>query len=344
MMSNRVISTLMVVAAVALLAGCPTRPRLGVSTDVLRFEVDANGNYETVKTFEVFNRGKQGLMLDFTVSADQGWIQVDPVNDNSIGEDAPVTVTVTIDRDFVAKNTPEYATGTITVHTDHEEKAIAVTTAPNYFTEEYAGSVDLDQTQLVMAPTGGLSFYGAVNRDLTGTDYPTDPAGGLVLDFLSMGDPVETELLLGKSIPFYGEEISRFYISSKGAVGMGGPGSDGGTPEEHFAQPQISVFPMDAATDGEVSILQDDEKFVVTYDDVPTAAAAKQGMTNDIQLEMYFNGEIRISYLQADPAAQGVIGLSSGGGAGTDDGLPVDFVDTDLSEVDVNTSNVKLGF
>lgn len=318
----------LVVPVSGFLMGCPPEAALGVSATVHHFPVN-----ETTWTFEVFNDGSKGTTLVFNITTDRGWIQVNPANGQSTGEDNPVTITVTIDRDYAAKAIPSFATGTITVDSSVGQKKVAISTAPDYFTQSFNSNVDLGGRTFTFSPNGSLSFYGATQEEgITG--FPTNPAGGLVLDF-GIADPVKVFPLYGFLLPFYEAVFSSIYIGSNGTIGYGTPGSDA-SPEDHFAQPQISVFPLDAASGGDVSLLQDEDKLIVTYENVPTADL-KQPTTNDIQVELFFDGDIRISYLNADPAAVGVIGLSSG--AGEDGELPPGFVETDFS--DVNTGPAK---
>ncbi len=339
---------LAVVLAVASLSltGCPKRPALGVTATVHHFGVDNLGNYETTWQFDVFNDGAKGTTLVFNVTTDRGWIQVSPVSGTSTGENNPVTVTVTIDRDYAeaAKLIPSFATGTINVTSSVGDKRITVTTAPNYFSEEFDNAtnvVDLEGRSFTFTPDGSLSYYGATQEEGI-TEFPTDPAGGLILDFAAFGDPVRAVPLGGKQLPYYEGNFNSIYISSQGYVGMGNPGAPATSPEDHFESPQISLFPMDATEGGQVSLLQDAQKVIVTYEGVPTQDELKQGppVTNDVQLELFFDGDIRISYLQVDPAAVGVVGLSSGAGEGGQ--LPPGFVDTDLAGI--NTGPAKAAF
>ncbi len=116
-------------------------------------------------------------------------------------------------------------------------------------------------------------------------------------------------------------------------------GEEGGSPDtlgEHFATTQISGLNVDAADPGAmVSYLQDAQKLIITYENAPTGGAP--GFGNDFQIELFFDGRVRISYPSVDPAMTGVIGLSSGLGEG---GLPPDdFLQSDLSES--NTGPLK---
>lgn len=336
--------SLLVLPVALLLTGCPRVPALGGVPGVLRFGVTGvteTGEYETVKQFQIFNDGHKDTALVFALAASEGWITVSPTEGTSTGPDDPVTVTVTIDRGYEdAKLIPSFATGLVNVTSNGGDKAVVITTAPDYYTQEFDGDFDLQNTSLTFTPNGSLSFYGATQEDNGGV-FPTDPVGGLILDFDDFGDPVWVTPLGGKKIPFYEGLFSSLYISSQGYVGIGNPGTPPGSAAAHFAQPQITLFPIDATEGGDVSILQDAEKFVITYQDVPTAGSAKQvPFPNDVQLELFFNGDIRISYLDVDPAASGPVGLSAG--AGVDGGVPESYLETDLSEINTPGAKVAL--
>jgi hypothetical protein len=332
---------MLAIPAALVLSGCPRVPELGGVPETLRFGIDeTTSSYVTTQTFTVFNDGSDETTLVFAIEApSQGWISVTPAEGMSTSEEDPVVVTVTIDRNFaLAKNSPEFASGTVKVTSNGGERTIVVTTAPDYFTESFANDFDINDSTFTYTPNGSLSFYGALQTD-NGGIYPTDPTGGLILDFDAFGNPVETQPLGGKKVSFYGNEYSRIFISSEGHVGFGAPGGSPNSAGEHFANPQISLFPVNALLGGEVSILQDADKFIVTYDNVPTANSVPP-VPNDVQLELFFDGKIRISYLETDPEATGVVGLSSGFGA--DGAPPSDFVETDISDTNTNVVKVAL--
>lgn len=325
----------MAIPAALLLAGCPRVPELGGVPETLRFGVDeVTGAYVTTQTFEVFNDGRDETTLVFEVEApSQGWISVTPSGGTSTGKEDVVVVTVTIDRDFaLAKNVPAFATGTFKIASNGGEKTVVVTTAPDYFAQSFDNDFGIVNTSFTFTPNGSPSFYGALQTENGGV-YPTDPTGGLILNFNVLGDPIEAQPLAGKMLSFYGDAYSSIFISSEGHVGFGEPGTTPNSAGQHFATPQISVFPLDAFSGGEVSILQDADKFIVTYDGVPSAGSVPP-VPNDVQLELFFDGKIRISYLETDPAVAGVVGLSSG--LGLDGAAPADFVETDLSEINTN--------
>lgn len=201
----------------------------------------------------------------------------------------------------------------------------------NWFTQIFVGGNNLDGVQVtftpVDTPNGYLQSVGVAN------DFPTDPTGGLVLDFAALGDPVLAGTFGGAKVPFYGDLYDTLYIASQGWVSFGEEGNTPDTLGLHFKSPQISALPVDATAPGAmVSYLQDGEKLVVTYEGADGPAKAGG---NDFQIEMFFNGALRLSYVNVDPAIEGIVGLSFGGTV-----YQREFVESDLT----NTPPLKMAF
>ncbi len=310
------------------LAGCPKNAALKVSVNTMHFGVTAGppAEYETVKTFQVWNDGAAGTSVVFNVTAQPAWLTVNPTTGQSHSAADKVTITVTVNRDYAAKAL-DFINGSITVDAGTQKQTIAVTNAPDYFTQAFSATkpIDLDQMQLLFTPNGGPNYYGLETSAVT--EFPTDPAGGLLLDFGAYGDPVQASPFGGEVVPFYGKNYSTLYISSQGWVSFGEPGANPNSYANHFKAPQISGLGINAAQSGDVSFLQDADKLIITYENCPTAGTTAS--LNDFQIELFFDGRIRVSYLNVDPAMQGVIGLSYGMGA--TGGLPADFLESDLN-------------
>jgi hypothetical protein len=318
--------------------GCPPQPQLAVSSAAHHFGVDAlTGEYETQWTFDVWNKGGKDTVLVFALSGSQPWIQLNPATGGqSTGPNDRVTVTVTIDRAYsdLAK-AYEFSQGEILIESSVARKNVSVTTAPNYYAEFFNGDIDLDALALTFRPNGGPSFYGQTKTPIDG--FPTDPSGGLLLNFAVFGDPIRARLFGNETLSFYGHTYDTLYIGSEGWISFGQSGNPPATFGAHFAVPRISALPVDATQAGSiVSFLQDAEKLVITYENVPTQGAPDS--PNNFQIELFFDGVLRISYLGIDPAITGIAGLS----VGTDSAgvPPADFIPSDLS----NASTAPLKF
>ena len=338
-MKSKLLSLACVALAGALLAGCPPAPKLGVSTTSHHFGVNTDtGEYETVFAFQVFNNGSKNTTLVFNVTATEPWISLDVPKTTSTGPTDKVTVTVTIDRDYseAKSNGIGFASGAINITSSVGNGTVAITTAPDYFTENIENGGDLEGLSIRFTPNGGPSFYDAEKIESV-TEFPTDVTSGTFpLNFNVFGDPIHAGLFGGEQVSFYGVEYDDLFISSEGWVSFGEAGSGTQTLGEFFDVPQISMLPVDASASGTVTYLQDADKLAITYQNVPTAGAP--GFNNNFQLELFFDGTIQISYIDVDPAIAGIVGLSLGLGNGQQ---PDDFVESDLSGVNTGTVGGK---
>lgn len=337
MVNNKIWAACCLALAGTLLAGCPPAPKLGVSTTSHHFGIDPNTQtYETVFAFQVFNSGCEGTDLVFSATATEPWISLDVPSTTSTGKDDKVTITVTIDREYSeAKSTATgFATGAIEITSSVGSATVGITTAPNYFTANIINGGGLEGLALTFKESNGPSFYEETKTPITG--FPTDvsSADTYGLDFGLFGDPIRAGLFGGETVPFYGMDYDTLFISSDGWVSFGEAGNTPATLGDHFAAPQISLLPVDATAPGaKVSYLQEADKLVITFENVPTAGAP--GFGNNFQLELFFDGTIQISYLDVDPVISGVVGLSVGNGA---NGVPpTDFLESDLTNVNTGT-------
>lgn len=154
------------------------------------------------------------------------------------------------------------------------------------------------------------------------TDFPVDPAGGTTIAMKD--DDYVPITLLNTTVPFCGIDYDTFYIGSNGYITF-----DTGdtrlleTLEDHFDLPRISALfdDLDPSSGGTISWKQLDNGVVVTFENVPEYNSSG---TNSFQIEMRFNGKIRITFLNI-AAHDGLVGLSDGYG------LPLYFTETNFS-------------
>ncbi|MFQ5590414.1 MAG: S8 family serine peptidase [Phycisphaerae bacterium] len=193
---------------------------------------------------------------------------------------------------------------------------------PNYFTEEFNGDNDVDYQAILFTPDGSGDFYYACAETID--ELPTNPAGGTPVS-LSDDDWIEVNVGGGQSVALYGTAYTSYYVGSNGYVTFNGGDDDySESLAEHFSPfPRISALYDDfnPAAAGQVSWKELTDRAVVTWLNVPEYSTSN---TNTFQIEMFFDGRLRISYSAVD-ASDGIVGLSRG------DGLPAGFFEVDLS-------------
>jgi len=192
---------------------------------------------------------------------------------------------------------------------------------PDYFTESFAsGDNDLDSFTIEFAPDGTGDYYEMCGYDAS--ELPTDPSGGTVL---SIGDDGYQAVSSTPPIPFYGQSYDTFYIGANGYVTFtGGDEEWDESLAEHFKLPRIAGLFDDLSPDdgGTLSWKELDDRVAVTWEDVPEWWSWSSH--NTFQIEMFFDGEIHVTWLNID-AEDGIAGLSEG------QGVPGDYIETDLS-------------
>jgi len=177
--------------------------------------------------------------------------------------------------------------------------------------------IDIERTSLTFTPAG--SSY-SVCADYA-TSFPTDPAGGTEFD-LFYDSVAAVPLTGGETVTLYGQSYGEFFINENGYVTFDAGGNAvRPTFEAHFGLPRISAFATDmsqylAAGGNIISSKQLSDRLAVTWDRVYSFDEVTEGEfpRNSFQLEMFFDGRLRLTYLDI-PAFRGMTGLSPGGGA-----------------------------
>jgi len=191
-----------------------------------------------------------------------------------------------------------------------------------YFTELFdSANNDMDNKSFTFIPDGSACFYTLCRAAAAGFQIEPDDHTTLTL---GDDDSLLLSLADGKQVGLYGSAFGSFRIGSNGYITFDADDTNGAeTLEDHFAIMRISALfdDLDPSAGGEISWKQLTDRVVVTFINIPEAGAAN---SNSFQIEMFFEGTIRITYLNID-AADGLAGLSDGAS------LPADFVQTDLS-------------
>ncbi len=207
-----------------------------------------------------------------------------------------------------------------------------VTFTKDYFTQEYTAGVDLGFKSLTFTPDNSFNFFDAAMNDPVTAFLTTPAAGDNITSLFAQTDPVERST---SGISFYGVEYDSFFVGSSGIISFGANAENASadTLAQHFAVPQISALStMDARAGGKVSITTTSTRVAVTYENVPAVGKAAGDIVN-VQVELFFDGTIRLTYLDVI-ASSGIVGLSNGPGT-----TPADFVPSDLTSY--NTSGGK---
>lgn len=195
-------------------------------------------------------------------------------------------------------------------------------TANDYFTEYFgADNNDLNKVMLSFMPDNGRNFYRA--RCDAATAFPVDPTAATVIT-LSNDGYAQIILTNGAEVVLYGRHYSILYVGANGYITfVRGDTSSNATVYSHFKMPRVSALfdNLNPSAGGAVSWMQCDDKCVVTYLNVPQSNLSD---TNSFQIEMFYNGMIRMTYLNID-ATGGLAGLSEG------KGVPNGFIDSDLN-------------
>ena len=191
----------------------------------------------------------------------------------------------------------------------------------DYFTQSFGSETnDVHHQSFLFTPNGSPDGYSVVRTPIT--ELPTDPAGGETL-FLADDDSVEYVIPTADLVSLYGVEYSSFFVGSNGYVTFGqGDTSFSQSPATHFALPRVAGLMSDLVPDNLASVMTLTDRVAVTWDSVPQY---ETGNHNTFQIDLFFDGRVRISYLDIE-ATNGLVGLSRG------EGLPTDFVESDFSE------------
>ena len=194
---------------------------------------------------------------------------------------------------------------------------------PDFFTEIFDQDENGIQNQtLTFVPDGSKSFYAVCRTHAS--SFPADPSGGTILP-LSDDSYATVRVAEGAEIPFYGVRYQAFFVGSNGYVTFSsGDSSYQESLARHFSQPRISALfdDLNPSHGGKVSWKQLADRVVVTFQDVPENYSGKP---NSFQIEMFFDGVLRLTHLGI-ALRDGLCGLSRGGG------VPSEFAESNLND------------
>ena len=272
-----------------------------------------------LQTYTLTNNGTTNS-LTWTAGGTQSWITASPAG-GTLAPGASVTVTAAMNTAANALTAASYSgavrfTNNTTGNSVSEPVTLSVG-GVDYFTELFTSGNDTDNQSWLFTPNGSPGFY-SVARTASVTSFPTDPTGGTALSLSA--DSYLTVTPTGVQVKLYGTSYSTFYVSSKGYITFGsGEFTWTESLSAHFIKPRIAALFDDldpSLTGGSVSWRQLGDRIAVTYQNVQPYGG---GGSNSFQIEMFYDGRIRITCLGIANTG-GLIGLSQGLG------VPVNFV------------------
>jgi hypothetical protein len=182
----------------------------------------------------------------------------------------------------------------------------------------------LQNKTLTFTPNGSDNFYSVCIDDAS--QFPVDPTDHNIIlqpSGATLGDDSSVAVdLAGNQVWLYGQAYNQFYAGSNGYLTfVAGDRDSSERFYDHFDTPRISGLFDDlrVLASSTVSWMQLADKVVVTYEDVEEYG---RGNSINFQIEMYFDGVIRLTLLGID-ASDGITGLSAG------NGQPPGFVESD---------------
>lgn len=191
----------------------------------------------------------------------------------------------------------------------------------DYFTQLFGSAAfDLDNRALTLTPDGSANFYSACIS--SATSLPTDPGGGNVLDLADDGSQ-RIYLSGGSQVWLYGVGYTSLYVNSNGHLTFDVVDSDfSPSIPDHFRAPRVAALfdDLDPGSGGVISWRRLSDRIAVTFMGVPQFS---QGDSNTFQVELFFDGTIRLTYVGID-SNDALVGVS----AGLD--VPIEFVESNL--------------
>src|SRR5690606_882534 len=174
------------------------------------------------------------------------------------------------------------------------------------------------------------NYVATVKHNVTSLPVAKSDAQGQAT-YLPMGDDDFILYSFGSfAFPFFGTPYRQALFASNGYIAFEtvAPSSDENFPslESHLDVPRISFLFADLAPNvgGTVWGRVLDDRAVYTFEKVPEYSVGSQPGPNTVQVELFFSGHIRVTYLELN-LKEAVIGLSDGDGvfADVDALLPV---------------------
>ncbi|HWN96061.1 MAG TPA: M36 family metallopeptidase [Methylomirabilota bacterium] len=285
------------------------------------------------KTYTLSNNGD--VPLNWRASTTNEWLSVSPTSGTIGGGPniAQVEIVLTANASALSNGLYAGAVSFMNLNSGFQTNvAVSLHVGPDYFTEDFSRkALDLQFSTMTFAPDVSSNFYSVCREPAT--QFPIDPTNGTPLTLLD-DEYQQVTLTNGRQVSVYGVSSNAIYIGANGNVSFDpGPLPTNYSPSlnAYFAYGRAAPLYSDLNPErgGTVSYLQLEDRFVVTWENVPEYGTTN---LNSVQLELLFNGVIRMTWLHVqidDPLDPFYfVGLSRG------DGMPPDFASSDLSAYD----------
>jgi filamentous hemagglutinin family protein len=207
-----------------------------------------------------------------------------------------------------------------------EVNAKPSSTPTDYLTQSFAsGSNTLGFNSFTFTPSSGVNGYTLGRAVVTG--FPTTPVSGTNTTLTEGDDTYATVTLNGGSTVFsgtsvtltgtssvylFGSSYTKFYVGSNGYITFNsGDTQYSSSISNHFTQPRISALFGDLNVTGSsasVILTKLADRVAVTWQNVPDYNYSTS--SNNFQVEMFFDGRIRITLLSVTAKNGSVVGLS----------------------------------
>ncbi len=195
----------------------------------------------------------------------------------------------------------------------------------DFLTEEFdLRDNDLDYQSITFTPDGSPTFYSVCRA--AATNFPVDPTGGIQFATNALSERARRVTLSpGHSVALFGMRTNSFLAVSDGSIAFfEESGTASGNLGRHFEGPRISCLKDNYANENSGRSWKElNDRVVVTFENIVSLLTTTPDR-NSFQMELFYDGRIRFTYLKLD-IRTGIVGLSRGMG------VPPGFVESDFS-------------
>jgi len=283
------------------------------------------------REYQIVNSGP--APLGWRAFTSTPWLAVTPTN-GTLAPGALVPLDVTVNSNALALPSGTYVGAVSVLNTNNGDLTLLNVTlrvgTVDHFAENFtARPFDLNYSALTLTPNLSENFYRACREPVP--MFYHDPSGHTPL---TLGDDEYESIVLtnGRQVSIYGMSSSTIFVGANGNVTFNpGPNTNAFASGlgEFFSRVRVAPLfaDLNPAAGGSVRWRQLPDRLVVTWLDVPEFGVPAN--LNSAQLEMWFDGALRLTWLNAQISDPGNPVLYSGLSRGL--GLPPDFVESDLS-------------